>query len=102
MGARERMTREEIGMEGKLEELGRDSIGGKELSSEIINIRDRRMLGVRYIQGGNNIRGGLRSGASKETTSCETGNREEKREEIWERWRGKGFKEIYTDGGKIT
>ena len=47
MGARESMSREEISREGKLVELGKDSIGGKETSSEIINIRDRRMLGVR-------------------------------------------------------
>ena len=61
------MSRLEISREGKLVELGRDSIGGKETTSEIVKIRDRRMLGGRYMQEGMPMREGMRSGLEKKT-----------------------------------
>ena len=56
-------------------------------------------MGVRYTQEKIGTRERMRSGVNRIINEAKDDEGEnDKREEIWGKWRGKGFKELYTDG----
>ena len=95
MGSRKVIKRTDIGMEGILVELSKDSVKGREMTCSIAAMR-KRTLGLGEDMG----KRSRRSKADKSTGEDDSNIEEpDTNEEVgWAKWKGRTIKKIYTDG----